>query len=96
MTCKDFIEKYEGFISYPENIEFPDEWGTMLDSGMNSIREYLRAYGLLTNFKILQIKQKFGELRFYHHLDDISSYNIHNAWLTGAVNMMELYVSKVS
>lgn len=95
MNRQEFIEKYEKLIKYKENVDFPDKWTDALNIGMEVIQKYLESQGFLNRFEILQIKEKAGSLRFCFYLDESCYWNIDNAWLTGAVRMMERYVSKI-
>jgi hypothetical protein len=40
-------------------------WLDLIDDGLSKIEEYLRSVGCLDGSRVVQIKEKFGELRVY-------------------------------
>lgn len=85
LTKQDIINKYPTIFrdankSHREytmgrGLEIPDEWLPVIDVLCNALEngKYIRSYGPKKAPQVIanQVKSKFGQLRFYYHLEHV-------------------------
>lgn len=60
----EILSKYADFLDLPWGLEISDGWLPLIDDLLGNFAGYLISHPI-SNFKIVQIKEKFGGLRVY-------------------------------
>ena len=89
MTHDEMIAKWESLFTdeYGEPtlsyLEIPESWYSLVDTLCNQIQSHLIQTPDTNLFYVVQIKEKFGGLRFYT--------NSHDSTIEGMIRMAEAY-----
>ncbi len=89
MTHDEIIEKYQSLFTDEKGdqrldyLEIPEEWYFLVDTLCTQILEYLKANSDACPFYVVQVKEKFGGLRFYAEGGD--------NYIEGLIAMSEAY-----
>jgi hypothetical protein len=71
MKCEEFVDELlknypRVYPSYPYcGIYVPEEWEYLIRELSKELEDYLKTARMKMTFKTVQVKEKFGELRFY-------------------------------
>ena len=89
MTHDQLIEKWISIFTDEKGdlivscLEIPDKWYSLVDTLCHQIVSYLKHTSDACPFYVVQVKEKFGGLRFYAHGGD--------QYIEGLIAMTEAY-----
>ncbi len=90
MTHDELLSKWESLFTDERGLatltylEIPEAWYPLVDTLCNQIQSHIMQTPEAGFFHVVQIKEKFGGLRFY--------VNTHDPYIDGMIRMAEAYI----